>query len=480
MKKRLLQIFLFAFFSTRLWALPDQSYFYSGWDESIESPAFYQLETTFTGIDLGTTDLSAPSDIFIGHDKTIYILDSGNQRIIVLDEDFTLSDIIDTFYLKDTGEPTEISKFAKGLFVNPKGDIYVTDPNQQRFYKMDHSGGIDKIFKKPDSEMLEEFSFFEVTNILVDRNDIIYLIAGNINKGIVTMDQQGKFMGYFATDHIESTLEVLKEMFWRRILSERQALQRSVFQPLLYSNFDIDQEDFIYTVIRASVSVTSTGQLKKLNPRGTNILEDKNYGDLETQTRVNNFSDVSVDYQGFINVLDDSNNKIFQYDQEGSLLAIFGGLGDTKGNFRSPTAIESLDSKIVVLDSLKNTLSLFRPTYFGEKVRKAVILYNQGMFLESIEPWQEVLKLNQNYHLAHQGIGEAWFLLTNYREAMKSFKKANDQILYSEAKKEYRIIVLRKYFAAILVGCLLLAGAIFAFRKFYSPIKSRLSARQRA
>ena len=319
-----------------------------------------------------------------------------------------------------------------------------------------------------------------MTNVLVDRNDIIYLIAANINKGIVTMDQQGEFMGYFATDHIETTLQVLREMFWRRILSERQALQRSVFQPLLYSNFDIDYEDFIYTVIRASVDVTSTGHLKKLNPRGTNILEDKTYGDLETQVRVNTFSDVSVDDEGFINVLDDSNMKIFQYDQDGELLGIFGGFGSTKGNFRSPTAIESLGSKILVVDSLKNTLSLFRPTFFGLKVREAVKLYNQGLFLESIEPWEEVLKLNQNYHLAHKGIGEAWFLLGNYRAAMESFKKANDKIKYSEAKKEYRIVFLRKNFAAILIAVLIVIGIVYVVGKFFWPLNIRLSGRQRA
>lgn len=100
----------------------------------------------------------------------------------------------------------------------------------------------------------------------------------------------------------------------------------------------MDAEGFLYTT--SATTKDKTASIKKLSPSGTNILLNSRkvpYGDQETAVVSGSqvetqFTDLCVDSDGFISALDTQRGKVFQYDQESNLIAVFGSLGDQNGH----------------------------------------------------------------------------------------------------------------------------------------------------
>lgn len=103
-------------------------------------------------------------------------------------------------------------------------------------------------------------------------------------------------------------------------------------------------------------------------------------------------------------MVEKQSGKLYQYDGEGNLLCVFGGLGERQGSFSIPSAITvDEDGTLYVLDSEKGCLQWFSPTPFLEAVHRAVALYGEGDYQESGEAWREVMKTADLYPLARQG-----------------------------------------------------------------------------
>ena len=67
---------------------------------------------------------NAPQDIFVDTWNNLYILDSGNKRIIILDSLFNLIKVIDRLS-SDSG--TEYLENPTGIYVSPAKRIFVAD-----------------------------------------------------------------------------------------------------------------------------------------------------------------------------------------------------------------------------------------------------------------------------------------------------------------------------------------------------------------
>lgn len=273
-------------------------------------------------------------------------------------------------------------------------------------------------------------------------------------------DANGKFLGYYGANRVEQTAEVLANAFWNLISTEEQRLRSTKSTPIGFSNFDIDDMGFIYTVTESTE--TTTDLVKKLNPEGNNILDslgvdnefqfgDKSPTYYSIYAKNSSLVDIDIGPNGELNILDFQHGRIFQYDKECWLLFIMGGTGEQLGTFRSAAAIESYDNKLYVLDSRKNALTVFTRTAFGEIVTEAANLYNDGKYEESLEPWQNVLKYDGNYRRAYIGIGNALFNRGDYEEAMEYFKISISRGRYNRAYEGYRDIWLKAHFTAIIV-----------------------------
>ena len=64
-------------------------YNYDRWGDAIPSQPGYTAVKSISGKDIGVSDFSGISDIFRAEDGSFYIADSGNNRIIAVNSDFT-------------------------------------------------------------------------------------------------------------------------------------------------------------------------------------------------------------------------------------------------------------------------------------------------------------------------------------------------------------------------------------------------------
>jgi tetratricopeptide (TPR) repeat protein len=163
-----------------------------------------------------------------------------------------------------------------------------------------------------------------------------------------------------------------------------------------------------------------------------------------------------------------SQGYIVEYDPNGSVLFLFSGPDNIgqKGLFKQARGI-AVDSKnnLYVVDEMTGALQIFVPTDFARLVHNAIDLYFQGRYAESLGPWQDVLRMNRLFDLANQGLGDAYYALQDYDNALTYYQLARDQRGYSNAYWEVRNQFLLTN-GNVLVLFLLIGLLFFAIRRF--------------
>ena len=86
--------------------IPYAGYTYDEWNEPIPSKTGYLPDDVVYGDRDHTVQLNAPEDMCVAEDSTLYVLDSGNNRVVVLSPAFALIRVIETFTLPDGGSYT--------------------------------------------------------------------------------------------------------------------------------------------------------------------------------------------------------------------------------------------------------------------------------------------------------------------------------------------------------------------------------------
>jgi tetratricopeptide (TPR) repeat protein len=162
-----------------------------------------------------------------------------------------------------------------------------------------------------------------------------------------------------------------------------------------------------------------------------------------------------------------SEGYIVEYDPNGSVLFLFSGpdaIGQ-KGLFKQAKGI-AVDSRnnLYAVDEATASLQIFIPTSFANLVHEAIDLYFDGKYAESLTPWQNVLKMNRLFDLANQGLGDAYFALQDYEQALTFYRLARDTRGYSNAYWEVRNQFLLANGNAIVIF-LLAIGFLFIIRK---------------
>ena len=128
-----------------------------------------------------------------------------------------------------------------------------------------------------------------------------------------------------------------------------------------------------------------------------------------------------------------------------------GGGGSYAGCFIDPVSVCSQGDRLLVLDSSSGEVTVFTPTAFGEKLHEAIDRYADGLYAESLPYWDDILKMDSAYKLAHMAYGKVNYQLGNFGEAMEYFRKANDREQYSKAKEQYRKEFISQNFTIICV-----------------------------
>ncbi|NOU69858.1 DUF1282 domain-containing protein [Paenibacillus sp. LMG 31458] len=463
MKRILIMMFavvLFIGMAAPVYAAPNNdTYNYNFWGQSVPAPSPYELGQVMYGTDWKTGNLSSPQDLFIGSDRRIYIADTGNDRIVVLNDQFREVQVISGF--ENNGSKETFNK-PEGVFYNgTDGHLLIADTQNKRLVELNGQGALVRVMGEPKSTLLREGFQYMPTKLVVDKAQRIYVISRGSYEGIMEFDTDGEFNGFIGTNRVKFNPV---DLFWKRISTKAQREQMQLFIPLEFNNLDIDEDGFIYTTTSEE---KSDRPIKRLNPSGVDILRDKGYfppkGDIQTlevgsAPGSSIFIDIAKDEGGMYSAMDLKRGRIFTYDKDGNLLYEFGGLGSEQGKFRTPSAIAMLGDKVLVLDKDNNRLSVFQPTRYGSLIREAVKSLYNGKTDASTASWRQVLQMNGNFEVAYIGIGKSLLKNGDNRGAMSYFKLGNNRDYYSEAFKRYRKEVVFAHFGTIVLGFALVFG----------------------
>lgn len=419
----------------------------------VDIPTVYEVETTYKNLgEYGF--LNHAEDLFVDAEDNLYVVDSGNNRVLKLSPE---GEVLNEY---TEGFGTEF-KNPKGVYVHGDGTIWIADTNNYRVVRINQDGSDVEAFYKPESELLEESFTFAPEKIYVSNTGYMYVLKGS---NLMKLDSQNAFRGYVGSATVPFSLSrLLIRMFGSQSQIERTVKQ----EPSAYSNFMIASDGMIYGLL----SNETSGQIRRLNSVGTNTYPDLVYGISVmsgSNTNIkNSFSDITVMDNGIVTLGDRNTGLIYQYTQDGDLLAVFGGTGDKQGVYQNLVSIvHDSEGKIYALDYTAGNITVLAPTRFIELIHKAVSLYNDGNYAEAKLYWEQVLEIDSNYAMAHSGYGKVLFKEGKYKEAMEQYTLGGDKEGYSDAFAEYRHNLFRQYFGWIcLVIVLLLGGFWFGFKR---------------
>lgn len=466
-------VFLACMASVSADSVPYASYTYDCDGNVVESGSVYSPMCVINGEGLNVGGFSGPADLF-ERDGYLYVLDSGNSRIVKTDIRGSFAkEIIPA----ESGEEIDLTK-ATGIYVDAKERIFIADSGNNAVWVLNADGAAEKKITKPDSEYFDKDIEFLPSRVIGDSVGNIYVQSTGIYDGLCIFDSEYQFTGFFGSEKVKTTSEILTSYFWKQFMTSEQKESMANYVPSEIYSMDISSEDFIYTITPGASLGTlpykqNSDSIRCLNPKGSDTLKSdapRNVeAALDSDNLYLNFIDVSYSESGYINLLDNKHGRIYQYDDNMRLITAFSGMGDFAGTFSNPCAIESTGEYILVLDAGKNNITVFEPTLIGTKIHNALSLYNSGNYQESLEPWLEVIEQNPNFQLAYIGIGNALFNEGNYKEAMSYYELAKDTEGYSNAYKEYRVIMMRNNIVWIVLVIVLAVVAI----KLFSYLKRK-------
>lgn len=366
--------------------------------------------------------LDTPMDVdIVGNKLVIASITESSGKIIIYNMDTKIASVIGESFLVN---PT-------GVYASDDGFIYVADQRGNAAYKLDMTGNILQTYRKPDSPLFGTENF-QPKKILTDSRGNVYIINNGV-KGLAQYTNDGEFLAYFGTNTITPTLRtVLQYTFF----TDEQLDSLFNLTPPEVSNMAIDSRGLIHTVSLGDGAYN----VKRLNISGDNLLPE--------MYAAQNLVDIYIGPIGNIYTVS-REGMIYEYDIEGNLLFAFGGndiSNQVLGLMNQPSSIAvDDDSNIYVLDRGSKVMKVYYPTVFTDYVHDALSDYQEGFYVESQEPWRQVLKMNDFFDLAHKGMANAYFSLGQYDEALDEYYIANDRDGYSDAYWEVRNAWLIEY-----------------------------------
>jgi tetratricopeptide (TPR) repeat protein len=470
--------------------LPYETYYRDGYGQLVRTQAAYVpgsvigYELEIPGDDRGgqpaPRQLNQPKDLFVDDKDQIYIADTGNNRIVQLDENGS--------FVRQIVVPESPLKSPSGLFIDRSGDIYVADTGNQRIVRLNADGRLLQSFGRPESGYLPASFKFDPVRLVVDKRGFLYVTVLGAYQGLMQLDPEGNLVGFFGPNKVSFSLfDAFKRFVYTREMYQRELKKL----PGAIASADIDREGFIYTVTKDIKS----GQVKKLNIAGLDQLPGKSdyaflkgkrsFGETLNRPRDDmapQLSDISVDGSGNMTVIDAVHNIVSQYDTNGNLLFFWGGdvLAATskRGVVTAPAAIDSNSrGDLFVLDSANHLIQTLHLSEFGRLVHEANALTQAGRYEESEPLWREVNRLNANYTPALIGLAKAAYHRQDYQLAERLFEQSGVAGGYSDSFWQNRLIWFQKRFGLLMNIALAIGIGYAAWARWAPRLRSAAGRR---
>ena len=470
--------------------------------EPLMSPPAYTPDVkSYTSLDMGLLNnggikLNGASDITTDDDGNLYIADSGNNRIVVLNKrDYKVIGIIST-YVDEYGKqqtlkaPTGVYVTDPDKMVDGSTHVFVCDTENRRIVVFDREYNYVRTIEKPNSVLLVNESFTP-NAVAVDIYGRIFVVSYNCSKGVIVMANDGTFTGFIGAQKVTTDLF---EAIWNSFQSADKTESGIKNIAGSFNNIAVDDLGFVYVTINftkasdlqnqmaALKSKTPTySPVKKLNSIGKEIMKRNGFFDpagavdVLSPNKLSKITDICIGSEGSWSILDSSRARIFTYDSEGNLLFAFGNSGDSVGNGTNYVAMtyqivhdDELDKDVYNLVLLDNTatgyqITIYHPTEYCDMIMSALHNQNVHNYSASIDDWQAVLTSNNNFDLAYIGIGKALYNQGKYDEAMEMLKSAYEVEYYSNAFAAQRKEILSVWMLPLIIVIIVVIYFFFRF-----------------
>ncbi len=467
-----------------------QTYTYDKDGKALYSPDAYTAIKAVNAVDMGLEiPLANPGDMVTDLNQNIYIADTGNNRIVVLDRYYKLKFTISEFD-NDQGVPDSLAA-PQGVFVsepNEKYDrlIWVCDTGSNRVVVFDENGEFVRIIEEPESQLFDENSVYKPVAIAVDAYNRLYVVSSTTYQGVIVMTDAGEFTGFIGAQAVSLSAW---DIIWRRFQTDAQREASETVVSTEFNNVAINREkNLVYattsTIDDADVEASIRGNdksgkyspVKLLNANGTEIMRRNGFhipaGEIDFSTRstdditgVSTIIDVAVGPENTWSLIDEKRNRIYTYDFDGNLLFAFGDNGTMLGNLGSIEAVAYQDTNLMVLDKTNNNITVFQRTEYGDILLQAIAAESTQDYDLAIDLWTDVLKRNSNFDSAYVGIGQAMYRNKDYANSLTYFESAYDTTNWSNSYKEIRKEWMSTYFIVLLlIIVVVIVGVVLFFR----------------
>lgn len=407
------------------------------------------MYTVYKVLDSISLGLEAPiqgiTDIYTNNNGKTYLLDGKGSSVVIINKDYTLSN---SFVNVKSKEETFSFINASGIFATDSGEIYIADTENERVICCDENGILKKFYYLPDSRLIPSSFKYKPIKVAMDSRNYLYVLSDGSYYGAILYSPDGDFLGFYGANTVKASLTDVITNLWNKIIlnDEKRSSMESKL-PFQFTDLYIDADDFVYTATGNTSTLTNgeeqKGQIRKLSPGGKDVLgsDEVNYGDTDNGHYSQDILGVAVDSQGYIYALDSAYGHIFIYDQNNTLIGAFGcgrRSGEQEGSFTAANAIALNGNDVIVSDSSFNQLTVFKITEYGELVKDAQSLTNNGDYKGSEKLWQSVLSQDKNNQLSYIGLAKAYYDKGDYLQSMEYAKIGCDRDTYAISFKEIR------------------------------------------
>ena len=478
--------------------IPNSTYTYDINGYYVESPHAYVPDRLVSSYDIGLKkNLNSPSDLETDGDENVYLADPSNNRIVILNKDYTLNAVL-TAFINGQGVPDKLES-PSGVFISGD-DIYVCDTNNSRivvFSKTTENGVITdvqfkRIVEEPYSPVMKEGLYSPVA-CAVDTAGRIYVVSKTTNEGIISMNANGTFLGFLGA---QRTAPSAWEIFWRMFQTKEQRSSLASKVPTEYNNITIDESGFVYVTTStvnakkaasAIASHSTSGNyapVKKLNAQGEDVMMRTGFwppsGEVtvvhysnvsgSTVSGVSTVTDVALGPYGVWSICDAKRQRFYTYDSQGKLLFIFGDKGSQLGNNSNLGAICYQGDKFLALDRSNNSITVYKRTAYGDDLFAAVQNVEERNYDQSAIHWKSVLLRNSNFDEAYIGIGDSLYRAGDYKGAMEQYRFAYNAEGYSKCFSRIRKEWIEKYILVIPIVIVAIAWGLSRFFKYANKV----------
>lgn len=467
-----------------------QTYTYSIDGDALYSPDAYTAISAINYVDMGLeAALSNPGDMVTDLANNVYIADTGNNQIVVLDQYYKVKFTLSTFD-NDQGVPDKLTN-PQGVFVSEPNQkygklIWVCDTGNNRIVVFHENGDFYRIIEEPESPLFEDNSVYKPVAMAVDAYNRLYVVSSTTYQGVIVMTDEGEFTGFIGAQAVSLSPW---EIMWRRFQTEEQRENSEIVVSTEFNNVSINRnKNLVYVTtssiedgqvegaIRGKAKDGKYSPVKLLNANGTEIMRRNGFhipaGEIDWSIRstdditgVSTIIDVAVGPEDSWSLIDEKRNRIYTYDFNGNLLFAFGDNGTMLGNLGSIEAIAYQGTTMLILDKTNNNITVFQRTEYGDVLLEAIKAESTQDYDLAINLWTEVLKRNSNFDSAYVGIGQAMYRNKDYENSLTYFESAYDTANWSNSYKEIRKEWMSTYFLLLLVIIVaVIVGVVLFFR----------------